>query len=46
MVMESFAPLAAIGTIGDVVPLVGENRLLVRRGMQLMPMSESAGFRL
>ena len=43
MVMESFAPLAAIGTIGDVVPLVGENRLLVRRGMQLMPMSESAG---
>lgn len=43
MVMESFAPLAAIGTIGDVVPLVGENRLLVRKGMQLMPMSESAG---
>lgn len=43
MVLESFAPLAAIGTIGDVVPLVGENRTLVRRGMQLMPMSESAG---
>lgn len=43
MVLESFAPLAAIGTIGDVVPLVGENRTLVRRGMQLMPMSESTG---
>ncbi len=29
--------LAMIGTIGDIVPLTGENRLLVRRGLNLVP---------
>lgn len=32
-VMEQYAELAAIGTIGDVMPLTGENRYIVRRGL-------------
>lgn len=33
-VMEQYAELAAIGTIGDVMPLTGENRYIVRRGLE------------
>lgn len=38
-----YADLAAIGTIGDIVPLTGENRLLVKRGLALMEESERTG---
>ncbi len=31
--VERYCDLAAIGTIADVMPLVGENRYLVRRGL-------------
>lgn len=31
---KELLPLVAIGTIADVVPLLGENRLLVRRGTE------------
>ncbi len=41
--VEYFGDLAAIGTIGDVVPLTGENRLLVRQGLRLLQNSESLG---
>ncbi len=33
-VLEQYAELAAIGTIGDVMPLTGENRYIVRRGLE------------
>lgn len=42
-VLEDFAPLAAIGTIGDVVPLVSENRTIVEEGLRLLPMTELRG---
>lgn len=42
-VLEDFAALAAIGTIGDVVPLVGENRTIVREGLRLLPVSSQPG---
>jgi single-stranded-DNA-specific exonuclease len=42
-VLEQFADIAAIGTIGDVVPLVGENRLIVKRGLEVMPYTENIG---
>ncbi len=45
MPLESYAALAAIGTIGDVVTLSGENRLLVQKGLAMMPVSESPGLR-
>lgn len=28
--LEAYSDLAAIGTIGDIVPLTGENRTLIR----------------
>lgn len=42
-VLEDFSSLAAIGTIGDVVSLIGENRLLVQRGMEMLPMTDNPG---
>ncbi len=33
---EEILPLVAIGTVGDVVPLVEENRLLVYRGLEII----------
>ncbi len=36
MVLEEFADLAAIGTVGDVVPLLGENRVIVQAGLEMM----------
>ena len=32
-VMEEYGDLAAIGTIADIMPMVGENRAIVRRGI-------------
>lgn len=37
--------LAAIGTIADLVPLVGENRLIVKRGLSLLRRTENEGLR-
>ena len=42
-VFEQFGDLAAIGTVGDLVPLVGENRIIVKRGLEIMPMTGNAG---
>lgn len=36
-------PLAALGTTADVVPLCGENRLLVKHGLEALPRSRLAG---
>jgi len=33
-ILEEYADLAAMGTVGDVVPVVGENRLIVREGLR------------
>lgn len=43
--LERFGEIAAIGTVGDVVPLLGENRLIVQRGLQSMPFTEHPGLR-
>ena len=32
--LENYSDLAAIGTVGDIVPLLGENRVLVRNGLR------------
>ncbi|MDR2558397.1 MAG: single-stranded-DNA-specific exonuclease RecJ [Oscillospiraceae bacterium] len=42
-VLEQFADLAALGTIGDVVPMLGENRIIVKRGLEIMPYTENIG---
>lgn len=33
-ILEEYADLAALGTVGDVVPIVGENRLIVQAGLR------------
>lgn len=42
--LEAMA-LAAIGTVADVVPLQGENRLLVHHGLKLLPLTKLPGLR-
>ncbi len=42
-VIEQYADLAAIGTIGDVMPLTGENRYIVRRGLENIRNSQNMG---
>lgn len=42
-VMEQYAELAAIGTIGDVMPLTGENRYIVKRGIENIQSCQNIG---
>lgn len=42
---ETYGDLAAIGTIGDVVPLTGENRTLVMHGLRVLSESDRPGIR-
>lgn len=42
-IIEQYADFAAIGTIADVVPLVGENRTIVKRGLELLAVTENYG---
>lgn len=44
-VLEEWGDLAAVGTVGDIVPLTGENRILVRRGLESLPVTENMGLR-
>lgn len=41
--MPFYADLVAIGTVGDIMPLTGENRILVRAGVELMQSSDRPG---
>lgn len=43
--LDNYADLAAIGTIGDVVPITGENRSLVKAGIALMRRTDRLGLR-
>ena len=42
-VLEQFGDLAALATIADVMPLDGENRFIVQRGLQLLSNTERMG---
>lgn len=44
-VFNKYAPLAAIGTIADVVTLTDENRIIADRGIRLASEKASAGIR-
>lgn len=41
--LEAYSDLAAIGTIGDIVPLTGENRTLIRAGLERLSQSDRSG---
>ncbi|HSA07373.1 MAG TPA: single-stranded-DNA-specific exonuclease RecJ [Candidatus Gastranaerophilales bacterium] len=40
--IEELLPLVAIGTVGDVVPLLGENRLFVHKGLEIITRKKPA----
>ena len=42
--LERYADLVAVGTVADVMPLVGENRYLVRRGLEMLSRAPRPGF--
>jgi single-stranded-DNA-specific exonuclease len=42
---QSLLSLAAIGTVADLVPLVGENRYLVQQGLQVINEAQQQGIR-
>ncbi len=43
--VESFIKIAAIGTIADIVPLVGENRIIAKYGLAGLRQSNNPGLR-
>lgn len=42
-ILSEYADIIALGTIADVVPLKGENRILVRRGIELINSNKNIG---
>jgi single-stranded-DNA-specific exonuclease len=43
--LEAFADLTALATVADMVPLVGENRLLVNHGLHYLESTENLGLK-
>jgi len=43
--IEKYLDLVALGTVADVVPLVGENRTLVKKGLAVIHLGERVGLR-
>ena len=43
MIMEQYSDLCALGTVADIVPLIGENRVIVRSGLKFMQNTENYG---
>ena len=43
--MDHYAELVAIGTIGDIVPLEGDNRILVKQGLSRLTHTDQVGLR-
>ncbi len=41
--LQSILPLIAIGTVGDMVPLTGENRIIVSKGLEIMNRGDCGG---
>ena len=42
--LDRYADLVAVGTVADVMPLVDENRYLVRRGLEMLARNPRPGF--
>lgn len=45
-ILERYADLAAVGTVADVMPMTGENRTIVRRGLERLGRAPRLGFEL
>jgi single-stranded-DNA-specific exonuclease len=44
-ILKSFLKMVAIATVADVVPLTGENRIIVRRGLEGLNVVKNPGLR-
>lgn len=44
-VAERYAAFAAVGTIADIMPMLGENRYIVRRGLDQLKSADCVGLR-
>jgi single-stranded-DNA-specific exonuclease len=44
-ILEPIVDLAALGTIADLMPLVNENKIIVRRGLEVMARMKRSGLR-
>ncbi len=42
---ETYVDIASVGTIADVMPLVGENRILVKNGLEKLAQTKNPGLR-
>lgn len=42
-ILEQYSDIACIGTIADIVSLTGENRTIVKRGLEQLSVTENAG---
>ena len=40
-----YMEFVALGTVCDVMPVIGENRIIVREGMRIMPSTENPGLK-
>ncbi|MBR5797359.1 MAG: DHH family phosphoesterase, partial [Clostridia bacterium] len=45
VVLERYADLVAVGTIADVMPLIGENRYIVKKGLEKLESDPCPGLR-
>ena len=43
--IDEYIDLVAIGTIADVMPLIGENRIIVKKGLELLKYTVNRGIR-
>lgn len=43
--IEEILPLVTIGTISDIVPLIGENRTIVKNGLKMIKDTENIGLK-
>lgn len=43
--IDRYAPFTAIGTVADIMAMKGENRYIVRRGLELLRNTENPGLR-
>ncbi len=43
--LKTLIDLVAVATISDIVPMIGENRLLVRHGLKMLPNTTNPGLR-
>lgn len=43
--LRDYLDLVAVGTVADIVPLTGENRILVKAGLERLPATQKIGLR-